>query len=458
MLPFARRLKHLIGKGLMFTPVSSIQYLGKQDVYDIQVDDKDCSFTVNGIVSHNSAIDEIGWFDNNKDASKVKMDANEVYVALDRSLLTVRSAANRLIRQGFDDIPNGYAFNVSSPSSARDKIMELVHQSKTSKKIFGFKRATWDMNPNITKDDLSEEFVKDPQAAERDYGCNPPLSDNAFFSSFTAIEDCFAGKPNKIKYSFAQRKAKDGSVTRYAKLVEVAKSTKPNVLAIDAGYSNNSYSMVCGHLHEGLPVITCFCEVIPNPGMPVNHSLIFKELMYPVIKERNVKVLISDRWQNIKLMQDAELEFEDLITIAYSLRYDDFWVIKQTMFDGEVLLPKLKRPIEEVLKFDQSKYPHCFNDPVEHLAVQLMTVRDMGNSIDKGDSMTDDTFRAMCLAMHALMDEELFDIFNGEGIEEVKVKGALGHMIAKTSGGTSKSNEVVNTSSGKPLGVVKSRR
>jgi Xaa-Pro aminopeptidase len=37
MLPFARRLKHLIGKGLMFTPVSSIQYLGKQDVYDIQV-------------------------------------------------------------------------------------------------------------------------------------------------------------------------------------------------------------------------------------------------------------------------------------------------------------------------------------------------------------------------------------------------------------------------------------
>ena len=99
----------------------------------------------------------------------------------------------------------------------RDKIVELVSQSKTSKKIFGFKRATWEMNPNITKDLLSEEYAKNPVDAERDYACNPPLSDNAFIPSFASIETCFVGKPNKVRYKFAQHKGRDGSVTRFAK-------------------------------------------------------------------------------------------------------------------------------------------------------------------------------------------------------------------------------------------------
>lgn len=863
---FETSLKFL-HKGIYLVPFVFSESKGLKEVYDISVDSDDYTFTANGINVHN-CIDEIGWFDNNKDEAKVKMNANEVYVALDRSLLTVRAAASRLIKQGFDDIPTGFAFNVSSPSSARDKIVELYNQSKNSRKILGFKEATWDMNPNITKDDLSEEFVKDPAAAERDYACNPPLSDNAFFSNFAAIEECFMGKQNKLKYVYAQRKAKDGSVTRYAKISEVSKSTKPNVLSIDAGYcvtgdtlictskgllridslsgpfplntykgikrdinlevggryepaiaktlhymgekpvikittasghsinatkehpqlvlrngqhtwvklgeinihdrvcfnkvqafrkeklplnhsifkemneelayylgclctkeglnevlsgfietplgnskpndtdrflinylgldldeldsipwsilqadissqkafvaalfefsgsycflkqqklyiktrtkeirrqlqillntmgimtlgnkrkietankrsahalyhlitsfkqlrystynqsfldaeklyssiedeninpipsdrirnlllkrligedgsttkfyndswmdvevnsfdlqieenfysnkyykgeysallealelispserrilestlvcdydyseivkiedngvesvfdltmndgeepayiangmiihnTNNSFSLVCGHLHQGLPVITCFCEVIPNPGMPLNHSLIFSELIYPLIKERNVKVLISDRWQNIKLLQDAEMEFDDLITISKSLRYDDFWVIKQMMFDSEVILPRLKRSIDEIVKYDQSQYPQCFTDPVEHLALQFMTVRDMGNTVDKGDMLTDDTFRAVCLAITALMDDELYEVFSQDGLSDVNNQEAIGHVITMTSGASGKNGEVITTSSGKSLGIVQSRR
>lgn len=436
----------------------------EQYVYDISVPNGN-SFLANGLTSHNTrflaSIDEIGWFDNNRDRNMVKMDANEVYIALDRSLLTVRSAAQRLIHQGFDDIPNGYALNISSPSSARDKIMELVNQSKDSKKILGFKRPTWEMNPNITKErDLSEEFARDPQGAERDYGCNPPLSDNAFFSSFAAIEECFIGKPNKLKYGFKYHRTKDGITTKYAMLEDVVRSSKPNVIALDCGYSNNSFALVCGHLHEGIPVITCLCEVIPNPGVPVNHALVFRELIHPLIRERNVKMLISDRWQNIKLLQDAELEFEDLNTISYSLKYPDFWNIKQTMFDAEVVFPKLPRKIEDILKFDQYSYPHCFNhSPMEHLAVQFMTVRDMGNSVDKGDGLTDDLFRASCLAIYALNNPEYYDLFSPDGEEEIpSSKKAVGIVMSRSSGRSGKTGEAGMTSSGKALGVSFSRR
>lgn len=426
--------------------------------YDLSVDHEDQTFTANGFVTHNSAIDEIGWFDNQNDG-KVKMDATQVHVALDRSLLTVRAAASRLVRQGFNDIPTGYAFNVSSPSSARDKIVELVTQSRTSKKIFGFKCATWEMNPNITKDDLSEEYAKNPVDAERDYACNPPLSDNAFISSFPSIEGCFIGKPSKLRYKHAQKSMRDGSVTRYAVIDEIAKSTKVNVLAIDAGYSGNSFAAACAHMHEGLPIVNSLMEVMPNPGMPLNHALIFREALHTIIKERNVKLLLADRWQSIKLLQDAELEFEGLMADQYSLKYDDFWILKQMMFDSEVIFPRLKRPIDEILKFDQSKYPYCFPDPSEHLAVQCITVRDMGNSIDKGDGLTDDVFRASSLAVMAFQMEKYADLFEGDGgLEEVMKGGALGHMVGRSGGVSSTGREVHVSTQGKAIGVMSSKR
>lgn len=413
--------------------------------------------TLRGRSRADSAIDEIGWFDNDSDTAKVKMNANEVYVALDRSLLTIRTGAARLIRQGVNDALNGYAFNVSSPSSARDKIVELTTQARSSKKILGFKKATWEMNPNITKDDLSEEYAKDPVSAERDYGCNPPLSDSAFFTSWEAIQDCFVGNANKLTYKYAQRKLKDGTATRYAKIDRVSKSRKPNVLAIDAGYSKNSFGLALGHLHNGLPVLTCFAEVVPLPGVPLNHSLIFSEIIDPLIEERNVKVLISDRWQNIKLLQDAEMNHDDLITIAYSLKYADMWVIKQTLMDNEAVFPRLKRSIDDILNYDQSQYPQCFKDPVEHLALQIMTVRDLGNTIDKGDGLTDDIFRASCLALFALNNPELDDIFNGEDAYNAEMTASIGIQLSKGAGG-GRSNEIIMSSSGSPIGIVASKR
>lgn len=453
-----RRYKEVTIDGPIFAAkIRKIKKLGEKKTYDIAVDSSLQGFTANGITVHNSGIDEIGWFDSNADKNLVKMDANEVYIALDRSLLTVRAAANKLIKQGYDTVPTGYAFNISSPSSARDKIMELVTQAQHSKKLLGFKRATWEMNPEITKDDLSEEFRKDPQAAERDYGCNPPLSDNAFISSFSSIEGCFVGKKNKLSYSYAAKKSKDGTLTRYVKILDVAASSKPNILAIDAGYSNNSFSMVTGHLHQGIPIITCLCEVQPVPGSPLNHSLIFKEMVMPLIHQRNVKILISDRWQNIKLLQDAEQEAEDLSTMALSLKYPNFWHLKQTMFDSEIVFPRLSRSYKDILNYDQSKYPYCFHDPLEHLVLQLLTVRDQGNAVIKGDNVTDDIFRCVCLAHAILSDPAYSDIFNEYGEEEEHVKqAAIG--VVQSFGSATRSSQDGKAKDGKAIGVILCRK
>jgi hypothetical protein len=101
--------------GIVYIPVKSIKAAGCHKVYDITVNDSDHGFTANGIVAHNS-IDEIGWFPNDTESLKnIKMNATEVYIALERSLLTVRNSAKDLIRRGFYNVPFGYFVNISSP-------------------------------------------------------------------------------------------------------------------------------------------------------------------------------------------------------------------------------------------------------------------------------------------------------------------------------------------------------
>ena len=182
-----------------------------------------------------AAIDEIGWFDNNRAKVKVTLDATEIHKSLSNSLFTVRSTVKRLIRQGYSNVPTAYMLDVSSPSSVRDKIMELYKSSENSPHIYGIKLPTWEFNPNITRDDLDSAFREKPVEAERDFGANPPLSDNPFIGSFPRVELCFGRKRNPINIKYCRKKMRDGELTRFAKIASLKQGEYPSILAIDAG-------------------------------------------------------------------------------------------------------------------------------------------------------------------------------------------------------------------------------
>lgn len=348
-----------------------------------------------------AATDEIGWFDNNEASAKVKTSAREVHIALDRSLLTVRAEEKRQVAAGYDLAFTGYNFNISSPSHARDKINELVRLSQGSDKILGLHAPTWKMNPKISQESLAESFKNDPVGTWRDYGAVAPLSANPFISQHALIDNIIRDKGrNEIKYNLATSgAAKDGSRTRYGVISSIKESTRPSVLAMDAGFSNNSFALVLGEYDESAFIrVSLMVEIMPLPGVPLNYSLIYEHLILPIIKKRNVQVLLADRWQSIKLLQDASPHVE--ISKQYSLKYADFWTVKALMEQGTVSIPRPLevKCVEDTLKFPQDNYPYCFDRlPVEHLLLQCATVQDSGSQILKGTGYTDDLWRAMCL-------------------------------------------------------------
>lgn len=395
--------------------------------------------TLRGRTRFFASIDELGWFDNSADSSKVKMNANEVYIALERSLLTVRASADKLMKQGFDLIPTGYFLNISSPSSVRDKIMELVRTAQGSKKIYGVVKPTWEMNPTVSRAALEEEFRKDPVAAMRDYGAQPPLSANPLIPSASYVQEIFAERKNLIKITHAQKKSKDGHVTRFARIDKMQRSGKPSVLAMDAGYSNNSFACAIGHLKDHkYPVISLLVEIMPMPGVPLNYRKIYDEIILPLIDQRNVKLMAADRWNSLKILSDAE-EDAGILTRQYSLKYPDMQNFKSYIMDGQLAIPKPDWDMEAILGYDQSKYPEVFkNYPAEHFALQLLTVQDTGSQVIKGDQLTDDLVRAAMLATTMLISPEYEDLFNqADAAAQSRIDISQGAVFKGASGGGS---------------------
>lgn len=410
------------------------------------------------------ALDEIAYFDNDADSKKVKVSAGMVYGALDRSLATVRAAENKLIAAGYDRAFTGYMFNVSSPVHARDKINELMRSSVGSTKLLGVHAPTWKMNPTMPRNSafLEEAFRRDPVGAARDYGAEAPLSANPFITQPVFVSKAIRDKGrNMCVYSHKIVRHKDGSKQRYGTLLKAATTTQPSIMAVDAGFSNNSFSMVVGSRNAaGIISVDCIAEIIPLPGIPLNYTLIFDELLIPLCQKRNVKVLLADQWNSIKLLQDAKLKGGIEEADKYSLKYSDLWTVK-TMLESEIpriSLPRMQHAekIGDTLLYDGEQYPYCFeNKPTEHLIMQIQTVQDTGRSVIKNMGATDDSWRAMALMVYGF---ECGEYEEALAIRETVHINRDPSRLGMTKGRRNTGSASSSIGSGLSLGSVRTRR
>ena len=385
-----------------------------------------------------ASIDELGWFPNDVSSLKnVKMNAQEVYKALANSLVTVRSAARRHLARGVDNTLQGLFINVSSPSHARDMIMEKVRQSAIDRRIYGIRIPTWELNPTVTKDDLSQEFLEDPVKALRDFGAQPPMSSNPFFTKDEPVENCMVLKPQTVRMTYKTHKLRNGDRERYAVLEGLKGNNYPAVLAVDAGFAHNSFgvSVVQNLPKYGLSV-PLMLELQPKPGCPLNYSLCYKHILTPIMEAFNICAMAADRWQSLKLLSDAEIEF-DLQKITYSLKYADMCDVRQYIYDEEIALRKPSMPIADIKEFNPSDYPRQFeNDPYAHFYLQCCTVQDASTQVLKGENLTDDLWRATALGVTVFLNPKYAELLTAVEPEEKKPQGNIESRVfmAKMSG------------------------
>jgi hypothetical protein len=373
--------------------------------------------TLRGRTRFAYAIDEIGLMDAERNELITK-SANEIFKSMENSLLNVRRATHQLIDvMGEDNIISGMGYNISSPKHQRDKIMTLVRKNARSRIVMAVHTATWEVNPNVPRNsrEVRQAYKDDPIAAERDYGANPPATENPFFTDQDAITACFGKESNQVKYTYTTTaKADDSGVEtkRWATINSVVKKRirKPAILTLDAGEKNNAFglSVMTMNLHPATKVIhynvEALIEISPETAQHrLNFTQIVKHVIYPLIEEFNVVGMISDRWQSSKLHTDVSAQYPRIFTQHYTLRYEDFKLVRNAVTDGSLLLPRLEMEPKEILNAD--KYPDNFRyKPAAHLWLQFNTVRDGVTTVAKGHHTTDDLFRTIALGMHFLND------------------------------------------------------
>lgn len=428
----AKRIKQLLKLRPHFEEITSIEVGRKTWVYDLTVPDAVC-FTANGLAAHNtrfmSGIDELGWFFNGgveDDEAREKASGREVHGALDRSMKTVRTKVRARVKTGAY-ILTGYLMSISSPSHARDMIMTLVNTHSDSSDVLAVHLPTWEFNPDYNgREDFSKEYKEDWARAERDFGAQPSINTNPYISEEdeSLLRRTFIGV-NRVRYDYKIWE-KPNSRLKYKSLRIVNTVAAPqehgSVLLLDAGYSNNSFSVSVATKNK-VPTFTALLECAPVKGEElVNFNHIY-EILKALCKEFNVQVVIADRWNSIKLLQDLEQEMGVEI-IHYSLKFADFVNAKSYLLNEQpaVIFPKPEMEFDVVRQHTEN-YPHVFAlKPVTHLYFQFLTVKQMGRVVDKGDGLTDDLFRTVILGITFLTDVD----FCAKLATSVRGKGGIG--------------------------------
>lgn len=425
----------------VLTPIKAIEHSHNANTYDLSIDSRLHAYVASGFMVHNSAVDELDFFDAEEGSDKVKMNGREVYISLDRSLMTIRGVWPDLIKRGLYGVPNAYMSNVSSPDHAMGTLTTHVDKNRNSRRILVFHAPTWEVNPRLSRKKLNKYFVEDPIRANRDYGAVPPLTDSPFIEDSTAVDRLAGHVKNRVKYEYVIVKVKsaEGFVSRRAAKITnmmLPQKIEPSVMAIDAGFSNNSFALIIGHRYKAPNsethtfIVDVMVEIAPVKGsFTLNYSAIANLIIYPLITAFNVRAVFADRWNSLKLLHDIEHKF-DIVAEVYSLKYKDMTLVRGYIEDKGVTIPSYTMPVEKRVTFSKSEYPKNFQyKPVDHFYLQCLTVRDTGREVTKGAKLTDDLWRAFALGVRWLSDDEFCD----KHLVGAKEKRAQGGVIAATS-------------------------
>jgi len=434
-------------RGTLFKSMDSYIWFGNKHI--------GCSYaaadmkSLRGSTRIMSCIDELGWFNATKEA--VRANADETYAALSNSLRTVRSASDRLWKQGEYQTLPGIMGNISSPSSQYDKMMSLLKEGSRDKRKVCFHLASWEASPLITRESLETEEQNNPVVFWRDFGAVPPLADSPFIESTAAIQDMRTNNKPLVSWrpKFVKDKV-DPNKNRYitADLLGGFSDNRvrmvPRVITVDCGETQNSFAISICHLEptageEGNKfnvvidaVIEAKPEKIAETGeiIPVHFPSMFQ--IVKTLCDRNkglhVKAVLYDRWQSTGQIQ--ELREMKIKAEKCTPKDADFKLLRSLVYSGNVKSPKWEH--KELTDLDITDIHQIRQAPYTHMAVQFATVREVGMKVIKPEVGDDDLFRTIVLAS-SYMTENIKDFLSKSVATQVSSTGSVGSLALKSS-------------------------
>lgn len=315
-----------------------------------------------GTTRFGGAIDELAWFDAEAGSQKVRANGPETYAALSNACLTLRTRVDEEHHKDKDCLwPMPVMFCTSSPRAMNDAIMTLFREKAAQKRVVRRHWATWEAHPKNSKAALESIGELSSPTASRDYGAQPPITDDPLMPRLHMIVDAFKTPlstdkkygpvivPTAVGY-VEDLDVKSGKklltyltagleddlpVPNYAKLQGLKESAldalgplretfediisrppakRNHVMGVDIGVTNNAMALVCGYLStDGSKFITDFVlEIKPTRNRSVNVSDVYEELITVLVERLSVVAVYYDQWNSLHQIQDLSNRYGSL--------------------------------------------------------------------------------------------------------------------------------------------------
>ncbi len=224
------------------------------------------SSTGRGRTSKAVIYDELSMFED----TTSKRGATEVYSAMNKSTDTL----------GMD----GHSIAISSLKSATCIMSNLYNMSQYEKHTLSFKLPTWEMNPNLTKDQLMEEFKFDMPTFWRDYGCEPSMWSGVAF-------------PDGVQLKTMRNVLLDPIV--------VPEARHPRIMAIDPAVRNDSFGVAVGYKHNDRFVVDGAIKFTRKDGDVIIKPSMIKSFIIRAISPLQVYMLVTDTWMFPDIVEEV---------------------------------------------------------------------------------------------------------------------------------------------------------
>lgn len=362
------------------------------------------------------ALDELGWMitagsirSGGAVVKNVRIDGHGTARALDRSLTTLRMAAakrrrNKPGERASQNTPDAFSFNISSPSSITDPMMQRFNKSVTNKRAYFIRRCTWASNPNVTEEDLRvQESDKSEAEFKCDFECIPPFSDCPWWDKETALLDlCGRNKGQELWSTRINNETDNGGKTWiWAELVGCHSDRQtPRCLAFDTGSTNNSFSWAMGRYDKSADIVIVegLGEVAADKQQTIHFGKMWEHVIKVLVERFRCLNVVWDRWESTRYVADLRTIYGTKAE-QVTATYQDGRLLKADMNNGRIFLPKGEALLADL---PIGNFPMLSTTPKSHLLFQIMTARDQNGLPVKPDNGTDDNLRAVLL-LHATL-------------------------------------------------------
>lgn len=199
-----------------------------------------------------------------------KLGAQEVYAAISKATATL----------GMD----GHIFVLSSLMSTTSITSTLLNKAQYEDGTLAYKLPTWEVNPNISKAQLMEEFKFDMPTFWRDYGCEPSMWSGVQFPDGVQLKQ--------------MRNVLHAPIT-------VPERNHPRIMAIDPAVRNDSFGVAVGYKHDDRFVVDGAIKFTRQDGDVIIKPSMIKDFIIKSIAPLQVYMLVTDTWMYPDIVEDV---------------------------------------------------------------------------------------------------------------------------------------------------------